>query len=160
MAWEVTAYVLSALGLIAIVAIAAAAVAVRRLLNKWSHSLERLEQEAEATLQQWRRLGKEASETAEQCRRSLSGFESLAEGGRAIGEAAQTAAYAAASTVVEWTERLSDRLSETADRQTRRLGEAMDWMEVGFSLWETLRRAASTTHPASRQPEEPAEENR
>lgn len=160
MEWEITAYVLSALGLIAIAAIAAAAVAVRRLLARWNRSLERLEQETEATLQQWRTLGREASETAEMCRRSLAGFESLAEGGRAIGEAAQTAAHAAASTVVEWTERLADRLSETADRQTRRLGEAMDWMEVGFTLWERLRRTASSTLPDSHQPGEPADENR
>lgn len=159
MAWEITAYVLTALGLIAIAAIAAAAVAVRRLLARWNRSLEKLEREAEATLQQWRRLGKEASETAEQCRRSLAGFESLAEGGRAIGEAAQTAAYAAASTVVDWTERLADRLAETADRQTRRLGEAMDWMEAGFSLWEMLRRAVASI-PAARQSGEPADENR
>lgn len=160
MAWTVAAYVLAAAGLALIVAIAAAAVAVRRLVGRWNRLVERMERETEDTLRQWRQLGGEATVAVEQCRRSLAGFESLAEGGRALGEAAQTAANAAAGAVIDWTDRLADRLAETADRQTKRIGEAMDWMEVGFSLWESLRRATIASPSAARRSEEPAEERR
>ncbi|WP_027091283.1 hypothetical protein [Cohnella thermotolerans] len=160
MAWELAAYIVIAVGVAVLLSLAAAAVAVRRLLRRWNDAFARLDREAEATLQQWRRLGQEASVLAEVCRSSLKGFEALAEGGRALGEAAQTGARAAASAFVQWTERVSGLLAEAADRQTRRLEDGLDWTEIGAYLWNAWRRRVANASHASFRSGDSAEEIR
>lgn len=161
MVWEWAAYMAIAAGVAFVAAIVAAAVAIWRLLRRWDASIERLDREAEATLRQWRKLGQEASETVELCRRSLQGFESLAEGGRSLGEAAQTIARTASRTAIQWTERVSDKLAETEERQMRRLEEALDWTDVGLHLWNAWRRrVANAFSPASEATAEHADEKR
>ena len=138
MAWDWTAYSIAAACLAAAAALLIAAVAVGRLLRRWDAALARLERETEATLQQWRRLGSEAADAAERCRRGLEGFERLAEGGRALGSAAETAAKTAADAVIRWSDRVSESLAAEEKRTTHR-ASGPDWAEMGFGLWQALR---------------------
>jgi len=139
MAWDWAAYAVAAACLAAAAALVFAAVAVGRLLGRWDAKLARLERETEETLREWRRLGREAADAAERCRRGLEGFERLAEGGRALGEAAETAAKVAAAAVARWGERLSDSSAPERERAPRQAA-GPDWAEVGLSLWQAWRR--------------------
>ncbi|MBB6638237.1 hypothetical protein [Cohnella thailandensis] len=135
MGWEFLGYAAAVLCLTAAVAIAFVSVALRRSLRRWEEEASRLGREAETAMTEWRQLGQEAANAARLCREGLEGLESLAQGGRAIGEAARTAAGAAAEAAVSWTRKLSDQLAATEERQTRRLGETLDWMELGVFVW-------------------------
>lgn len=135
MAWMILGYSAAALCLAAAVTLVFAFVTLRRSLSRWEEEAARLGREAEAALAEWRQLGSEAASAARLCREGMEGLESLAQGGRAIGEAARTAAGVAADAAVRWTQKLSDQLAATEDKQTRRLGETLDWMELGVFAW-------------------------
>ncbi|MBB6735041.1 hypothetical protein [Cohnella zeiphila] len=138
MAWDWAAYSVAAACLAAAAALLIAAVAIGRMLRRWDATLARLERETETTLAQWRRLGSEAADAAERCRRGLEGFERLAEGGRALGAAAEKAAKTAADAVSRWTDRVGDSLA-AEEKRTPRHASGPDWAEMGMSLWQALR---------------------
>ncbi|THF79912.1 hypothetical protein [Cohnella fermenti] len=135
MAWELFGWAASVLCVVAAAMIVLLGVSVRQSLRRMEAESARTMREAAAAMSECRRLGSEAAEVARLCREGLQGLESLAQGGRAIGDAARTAAGAAADAVVSWTRRLEGRLAASEERQTRRLGETLDWMELGVFIW-------------------------
>lgn len=140
MAWELAGYAVALLCLTAAAAIAVGAAVLRRSLKRWNAAVSRLDREAESALRQWRRLGQEAADTVVKGRELLKGFESFAEGGRALGEAARDAARTAADTAHLWSRRIALHMAESAERQKRRVGEALDWSELLWTLWQHARR--------------------
>ncbi|MGG1311972.1 MULTISPECIES: hypothetical protein [Cohnella] len=143
MAWELAGYAVAFLCLTAAAAIALAVVALLRSLDRWNAAVSRLDREAETALRQWRRLGREAAESAAKVGALLQGLEALAEGGRALGEAARHAARTAADAAHMWSGRIAQHMSEAAERQRRHIGEAIDWSETLWSLWQYARRRGS-----------------
>jgi len=107
MAWDLAAYAITLAVLLAAGMLVALMWQANRTLRRWDRMAEQLTHRTEGAIEAYARLAEEACETAAGCNRTLSGFSRLAEGARAMGDAAETAAIAATHTAAYWHERLT-----------------------------------------------------
>lgn len=106
MAWTLAAYAVAVAVLLTAGALLALLWRLNRLLGRWDRMAERLAKQADQALEAYGRLADEAAETAAACRQTMSGFSRLAEGARAVGDAAESAAMAAVHAAEYWHDRL------------------------------------------------------
>lgn len=106
MAWNLAAYALALAVLLTAGALLALLWRLNRMLGRWDRTAERLARQADQALEAYVRLAEEATGTAAACRQTMSGFSRLAEGARAVGEAAESAAMAAVHAAEYWHDRL------------------------------------------------------
>lgn len=131
MAWELAAYAIMIAVLAAAGVFIAAVLRLDRTLRRWDRTVNRLAGKADSVFDAYVILANEARETAEACRQAIGGFSRLADGARAIGEAAESAAQAAASAAWYWRERIASLLPRETD-------EDAEW---GPAYWADLLRA-------------------
>ncbi len=106
MAWNLAAYAIALAVLLTAGVLMALLWRLHRILGRWDRTAERLARQADQALVTYVRLAEEATETAAVCRQTMSGFSRLAEGARAVGEAAESAAMAAVHAAEYWHDRL------------------------------------------------------
>ncbi|WP_276356410.1 hypothetical protein [Cohnella caldifontis] len=107
MAWEAAGYAAAMAFVVTAFCMTALALKAIRTLSRVERHIDRLAGKADNALDQHAKLAQEACEAAVEARRSLEGFARFAEGARAVGQAAESAALAAASTVSRWRDRIS-----------------------------------------------------
>ncbi len=113
MAWEAAGFAAALAFLAAAGFIAYAAFRIGRALARWDHTAERLARKADAALDEYIRLAQQTRETAESACRSIEGFSRLADGARAVGDAAESAALAAVHAAYAWRDRFASWMPET-----------------------------------------------
>jgi len=106
MAWDLAAYAITFAVLLSAGALFALMWRLNRMLGRWDRAAQRLARQADTAIEAYVRLAEESTETAVVCRQTMSGFSRLAEGARAIGEAAESAAMAAVHAAEYWHDRL------------------------------------------------------
>lgn len=135
MAWDVAAYGITA----AVLAIAGAFVIgigrTCRSLRGLDVAVERLSRETEASLIECRQLAEEAREAIVLSKQSMQGFSTFAEGARAIGEAARTAAEAATHITSFYRERFTSPVPDTSEKMEQSPHYQPDWTDIGRNLW-------------------------
>ncbi|MBW5445033.1 hypothetical protein GE107_03000 [Cohnella sp. CFH 77786] len=145
MAWDIAAYA-AALGLLAVAgAISAAVFRLFGMLRRWDRMALRLANKADEAVDEYTRLAQEVRDMAELCRQTVSGFARLAEGARAVGEAAETAAQAAANAASYWHDRLTFRRS--AERDGGMPGEPAEGMAGIVRYLRQVLRARKPAEP-------------
>jgi len=106
MAWNLAAYAIALAVLLTAGALMALLWRLNRMLGRWDREAERLARQADLALAAYAQLAEEATGAAVVCRQTMSGFSRLAEGARAVGEAAESAAMAAVHAAEYWRDRL------------------------------------------------------
>ena len=148
MAWDVTAYGIA----FAVMAIAAACVLgivqVCRSLARVVIAVERLSRGTEEAMVECRKLADEAADAVRAGRHNLQGFASLAEGARALGEAAHTAAQSGSQVTAIWRDRVSSPSAAASERPEQAACRQQDWMQIGRTLWQLWQRRAGDLEQA------------
>jgi hypothetical protein len=149
MAWEVTAYGITAAVLVIAVASVFGIVRVCRSLRGLDRAVERLGSESEASLLVCRQLAEEARSAVAASKQSLQGFSALAEGARALGEAVQTAAQTAAHATAICREHLASFVpSSTSDKEELRT-YGSPWADASRALRKLWRAHSESKEPSS-----------
>jgi hypothetical protein len=128
MAWDIAAYGVTVAVLTIAVACVIGMVRTCRSLRGLDVAVERLSRETEASLIECKLLAEEAKEAIVLSKQRMQSFTTFAEGAQAIGEAAKTAAEAAAYVTSFYRERLTSPINQP------------DWTDIGRNLWLLWRR--------------------
>ncbi len=140
MAWDVAAYGITAAVLAIAAALVAGIVRICRSLKHLDRAVEVLSRESETSLRHCRELADEARAAIVVSKQSLQGFATLAEGARALGEAVQSAAQAAAHITAFCRERLTSPMPATSEHRDQAACEMPELTEIGRSLWSLWKR--------------------
>lgn len=143
MAWDVAAYGITAAVLMIATACVYGIVQICRSLKRLDTAIERLGKETEASLLQCKELAEEAKETVAASRHSLQGFSLLAEGARAIGEAAMSTAQGITKATELCRERLASLVPAAAEHSDHNRSGNPDLSEIGRSLWQLWKKRKS-----------------
>lgn len=137
MAWEIAAYAIALAFLVSAGAVTFVLFRVYRSFRRWDRMAIRFALKADSALDECVRMAREARETAEMCRSTLSGFAKMAEAARTVGEIADSAAQTAANIASLWRDRLSP---ESSEEHGGPAGLVFDWAEFGRYLGLYIRR--------------------
>lgn len=146
MAWEMAGYGIAVAVLVVAVAIVIGIMRMIRSLRCLDDAVANIAKEAEASLQQCRQLAEEAKEAIVDSRQSLRGFVTIAEGARALGEAAQTAAQTAVHVTGLYREYLTAPFHSLSDTPDQKAGEMPDLIVIGRKLWSMLKSHSGKEH--------------
>ncbi|MFC5471771.1 hypothetical protein ACFPPD_24125 [Cohnella suwonensis] len=153
MAWELAGYAIAAAAAGIAIAIAFGIAKAVRALARMEAVLDRVGKEAESALRHCRKLSEEAEDAIRASRQRMQGFATFAEGARAIGEAAQTAARSA----MEIAELYRDCLTSpfhTASPSREADGEPVrELKELGRKLWALWRRRTDGDETSGSKPD-------
>jgi hypothetical protein len=128
MAWDIAAYAFALAAVVVGGAFAVGVIGFCRSLGRLERMAEHTARKAEAALDECVRFAAEGRETAEMCRSMFGGFARLAEGARAVGDAAESAAEAAAHVAAFWRELATGRFASAAEEELT--GAASYWSGV------------------------------
>ncbi len=135
MAWEIATYAIA----VSVLAIAAALtigiVKLTRSLERLDHTVANVSKEAEASMRQCGELAGEAREAIAASKQRLQGFATFAEGARALGEAAQSAAQTAVGVTELYRECLTAPFRAQSANRDRQAEENLDLADIGRRLW-------------------------
>lgn len=157
MAWHVAAYGIT----VAILMIAAAfVIGVKEACRSFRHldaTVDHLAKDTEETLQQCKQLAEEAKAAIVVVREGVEGFSTLAEGARALGEAAQEAAQGITSATALCRDRLSAVVTVTSEYREKLAADNPKASVVAHHLWKWWinRSAVSGTKSDSCKPSGP-----
>ncbi|MFC5703818.1 hypothetical protein ACFPVX_21235 [Cohnella faecalis] len=150
MAWDVAAYAIALAAIVIAAAVAIGAAAAHRSLRRLEKTAQRLEINAAEALAECREFAFEARTAAASCKAGLQGFQTLAEGARALGTAAGNAAHTATRLTAAWHDRLRPNeaaASKQADSSGAESGS--DWLELRGFVQRFLRGRISGLHAES-----------
>ena len=136
-AWQIAAYAIALAVTVSAGVMALALFRVYRSFRRWDRMAVRFALKADNALDECVRTAREARETAEMCRSTLSGFAKVAEAARTVGEIADSAAQTAANIAALWREKLS---AESFEEHAGPAGLVFDWAEFGRLLGLHIRR--------------------
>ncbi|MDB4868086.1 MAG: hypothetical protein JWR03_2419 [Cohnella sp.] len=138
MAWDVAAYAIAVAALTAAGIFAAGIIRLCRSLTRWDRMAEGFARKADSALDEYVRFAAEGRETAELCRSTFSGFKRLADGARAVGDAAESAAEAAAHVASFWRDMATFGSGQGEDDVT---GATTYWSGIVRTLAKNVRRS-------------------
>ncbi|WP_373229391.1 hypothetical protein [Cohnella sp.] len=148
MAWDLAAYGIMTASLTIAAAFVIGIVQICRSLRRLDTALGRLGKETEASLLQCKELAEEAKETIAASRQSLQGFSSLAEGARALGEAAQSTAQGIAKATALCRERLASIIPASTEHcDHNKASGNSDLSEISRILWLLWKKRRSENEP-------------
>ncbi|RED65561.1 hypothetical protein [Cohnella lupini] len=139
MAWDIAAYAIAVAVLTVAAALTIGIVKVARSLALLEHTIANVGREAEVSLSQCKELAGEAREAIAASKRKLQGFATLAEGARALGDAAQAAAQAAVSVTELYRECLTAPFQATSGNRDRQ-SDDLDLADIGRRIWTMWRK--------------------
>ncbi|MFC5405264.1 hypothetical protein [Cohnella soli] len=140
MAWELAGYAIAVAMTTIAIAIALVIAKAVRSLSRLDACLVRVSQEAESSLRQCRQLAEEAEDVLRESRRGVQSFATFAEGARAIGEAAKTAARSATEVVELYRDCLVSPFQAASPSLEADEGPVSELKELGHKLWTLWRR--------------------
>lgn len=129
MAWVIAGYAASLALLAAAGCLVAATVRVFRILRKWDRLAGGVAVKADRAIGEYELLARDARQSVEEWRRAIGGVTRLAEGARAVGEAAESVAQAAVHTVDTWRGRITSWKSAAED-DGETDGKLPEWLEL------------------------------
>jgi len=107
-----------------------------RKLGRLEERSVRVEQEAIALLQELRQLSKQASESTASLNRQLHRTERLFDGTEQLEDAIRQTADAALRVSATIHRTAVRHVERTASVHKERIGEALDWAELGWTAWQ------------------------